>query len=78
MPSQIGPRVPGITARSSRTMRRRGGLPSMSEKQTQAYLIARDTLRRLGRTCSLVLPMVEKGSGGDRSEAIRTRDRDND
>lgn len=78
MPSQIGRRVPGIKGRGSWTMRRRGGLPSMSEKQTQAYLIARDALRRLGRTCSLVLPMVEKGSGGDRSEATRTRDRAKD
>jgi hypothetical protein len=64
--------------RRSWAMRRRGGLPSMSEKQTQAYLIARDTLRRIGRTCSLVLPMVEKGSGGDRSKATRARDRAND
>jgi hypothetical protein len=78
MPSQIGPRVPGIMGRRSWAMRRRGGLPSMSEKQTQAYLIARDTLRRIGRTCSLVLPMVEKGSGGDRSDTTRTRDRAND
>ena len=78
MPSQIGPRAPGTKGRSGSTMRRRGGLPSMSEKQTQAYLIARDTLRRLGRTCSLVLPTVEKGSGGDRSEATRTRGRAND
>lgn len=78
MPPQIRPRVPVIKGRSSWTMRRRGGLPSMSEKQSQAYLIARDTLRRIRRTCSLVLPMVEKGSGGDRSEATRTRGRAND
>lgn len=78
MPSQIGLRGPGIKRRSSSMMRRRGGLPSMSEKQIQAYLIARDTLRRLGRTCSPVPPTVEKGSGGDRSETTRTRDRAND
>ena len=78
MRSKIGPRAPSTKRQRGSTMRRRGGLPSMSEKQTQAYLIARDTLRRLGRTCSLVLPTVEKGSGGIRSEATRTRGRVND
>lgn len=36
--------------------RRRTGLPCMSESQTQAYLIARDFLRRIQRTSSLILP----------------------
>lgn len=46
----------GSARQNQRPMRRRGGLPSMSEKQTQAYLIARDALRRIRRTSALVLP----------------------
>jgi len=30
-----------------------GALPYMSERQTQAYLIARDTIRRIQRTSSI-------------------------
>jgi hypothetical protein len=45
------------------TMWGRGGLPSMSEKQTQAYLIARDVLRRIRRTCSLVMPPPDEDQG---------------
>jgi hypothetical protein len=33
--------------------RRRKGTPSMSEKQTKAYLMARDTLRRIRHTSAL-------------------------
>jgi hypothetical protein len=34
----------------------RNGLPSLSEKQTQAYLAARDVLRRILRTNQLIGP----------------------
>jgi hypothetical protein len=37
-----------------KTRSRRGGLASMSEKQTQAYLMARDALRRIQRTSLLL------------------------
>ena len=46
----------GSARRNQRPMLRRGGLPSMSEKQTQAYLVARDVLRRIRRTSGLDLP----------------------
>lgn len=44
----------------ARATRRREGLPWMSNKQTEAYLVARDTLRRIQRTSPLVLPTLEK------------------
>jgi hypothetical protein len=46
-------------------MKRRGGLPSMSARQTQAYLLARDALRRIQRTSSLVpAPVDQRYSSG--------------
>jgi hypothetical protein len=36
--------------------RRRAGMPYMSDAQTQAYLMARDALRRIRRTSSLLFP----------------------
>ncbi len=41
-------------AQQTRTARWHRGWPYMSEKQIQAYLIARDVLRRIQRTSSLV------------------------
>lgn len=34
--------------------RPRGSLPSMSPRQAEAYLLARDTVRRIRRTASLI------------------------
>ena len=42
----------GRTARSAAT--RSGGMPCMSERELEAYLLARDTVRRVQRTTSLV------------------------
>jgi hypothetical protein len=47
-----------------RRSRDRGGLPSLSEKQTQAYLAARDVIRRILRTNTLVLPPPRGGGEG--------------
>ena len=51
----------GRTAR--RTAKRSGAMPYMSEQQTQAYLLARDTVRRVQRTSSLVGAMSHKVAG---------------
>jgi len=61
-----------------RTMGRRRGLPSMSEKQTQAYLMARDALRRIQRTSSLLAaPPNARPDRGERSEATHRWDGSN-
>ena len=49
------------TARS--TAQRSGAMPYMSEQQTQAYLLARDTVRRVQRTSSLVGAMAHRAAG---------------
>ena len=61
--------------RTRRTTRRRSGLPSMSAKQTQAYLIARDALRRIQRTSSLLADPGNPGpKQGERSEQLHRSD----
>jgi hypothetical protein len=68
----------GNGGHNRRSMPRRGGLPFMSEKQTQAYLIARDALRRIQRTSSLVLPPADgRPNLGDRPARTQSRDRNN-
>ena len=63
---------------TSRTRRRRGSLGSMSEKQTQAYLLARDALRRIQRTSSLLAaPPNARPDRGERSEATHRWDGSN-
>ena len=47
-----------------RRRRNRGGLPSFSEKQTQAYPTARDVIRRIRRTSTIVLPPPNSGGEG--------------
>ena len=54
MSSRFGASLSGHAGRGGETMRGRGGSFYMSEKQTQAYLIARDALRRIRRTSALV------------------------
>ena len=51
----------GRTARS--TVKRSGALPYMSEQQTNAYLLARDTVRRVQHTSSLVGAMSHLAAG---------------
>ena len=41
-----------------------GGLPYMSERQTEAYLLARDAVRRIQRTSSLVSAVSQREAGG--------------
>ncbi len=41
-----------------------GGLPYMSQRQTEAYLLARDALRRIQRTSSLVSAVSQRAAGG--------------
>ena len=54
--------------------RRRGGLLSMTESQTQAYLIARDVLRRVQRsTCPHFDEEVGETESRRRSSTTRTR-----
>jgi len=58
----------GHAARAYQRSRSRSGLPSLSEKQTQAYLAARDLLRRIRRTNTLVMaPPDGGGDGSDRT-----------
>lgn len=67
-------RVPaGHPARTRRSSRSRSGLLSLSEKQIQAYLAARDVLRRIQRTNTLVLPLPN--GGGDGCDRTRINDR---
>jgi hypothetical protein len=59
-----------------RTPKRRKGLHWMSARQTEAYFIARDALRRIERTTPLVLPSLEAASKSvARSEAPYSLDR---
>lgn len=46
-------------SRSSGRRTLNGSLPYMSERQTQAYLMARDAIRRIQRTSSIVDPILE-------------------
>lgn len=54
----------GHAAQARRRIRSRSGLPSLSDKQIQAYLSARDVLRRILRTNTLVLPPPDGGGDG--------------
>ena len=47
MHSESAASISKVAVRPSRTSGRRRGLTSMTEKQVQAYLAARDTLRRV-------------------------------
>ena len=51
----------GRTARNA--VRRSGAIPYMSERQIQAYLLARDALRRIRRTPSLVDASAQRAAG---------------
>ena len=51
---------PGRTTRNA--PRRSAGIPYMSERQIQAYLLARDALRRIQRSTSLVDGAVQRAA----------------
>lgn len=68
MSSRFGTSLSGNAGRASRTTRRRGASSAMSERQTQAYLIARDALRHMRRISSLGPPP----SGGIQDLADRS------
>ena len=55
-----------MSLRSDRlpTTRPRGGMPSMSPRQTEAYLLARDTVRRIQRTASLMEAIPHSATNG--------------
>ena len=53
------------------TTRRRTALPSMSVQQVRAYLIARDTLRRIGRFSAIA---AERQSPNERPRTSSSGD----
>lgn len=56
-------------APTNKTRCRRGRLASMSESQTQAYLMTRDALRRIRRTSSLLAASKRTSTDlGERSQ----------
>ena len=75
MSSRSSASLTEASARTRRTMGRRSGSPSMSEKQTQAYLAARDALRRIRRTSALLAELPNAGlQPVGRSETPRRAD----
>lgn len=76
MTSRFGTSLAGNSERTCRTLKDCGGLPSMSAKQLQAYLTARDLARRIRRTESLdPTPMGRLLHLGDRAQSTPQRDR---
>ena len=70
MPSLSRTRPAVHPARVRQGSRSRSGRLLLTEKQTQAYLAARDVLRRIVRTNTLVMPPHRPigGEGSDRTE----------
>ena len=58
---------------TNKTRSRRGRLASMSEKQTQAYLMARDALRRIRRTSSLLAASTHASADFGRRSEVPSR-----
>ena len=73
MSSRFGSSLSKSAGRAHSKNRRRGGLPSMSESQTRAYLAARDVLRRIHRSSSQHFP--EAGETDTRRQSLPTRAR---
>lgn len=63
----MSPRVPTHASGQGRTSPkaeiRSGTLPYMSEKQTEAYLLARNAVRRIQRTSALVSGVLQRQAG---------------
>lgn len=74
MASKFGTSLDMRVGRARRTRKSRSGLCAMSEKQVQAYLVARDVVRRLRRTCSLVPTPDRFTALGHRMQATQHRD----
>lgn len=68
MKSQMHTRASGSSSGGRSTLN--GSLPYMSERQTQAYLMARDAIRRIQRTSSIFDPIL-----GDPAQRLRTANR---
>lgn len=62
MASRSGPSRAGNANPNHSFGRRRAGAPYLNESQTQAYLLARDVLRRIQRTSSQMLPPRDLGA----------------
>jgi len=76
MSARFGSSVSGDVGGAVGTAGRRRGLPWMSKKETDAYLISRDALRRIQRTSPLVLPTLEaRIKFAERSEAFTDTNR---
>ncbi len=75
MSSRFGFSLSGNEGRNRTTMGRGAGKPFMSPQQTEAYLIARDALRRIQRASSLASSgqAVDFG-GGTRAGRRRSLD----
>lgn len=59
----------GKAGASRRAVTRPGGVPGMSERQAEAYLLARDAVRRIQRTSSLVSAASQwAGVGSSRAQ----------
>ena len=73
MSSRFGSLLSRSARRFQSKGRRRGGLPSMSESQTQAYLTARDVLRRVQRSSSQHFQEVRETDTRGRSSTTQAR-----
>ena len=60
MSARFGGYGSGNGGSAARALGRREGLPWMTDKQTEAYLIARDALRRIQRSSPLVVPALQR------------------
>ena len=66
----------GDPARARQRSRSRSGRLTFSEKQTEAYLAARDVIRRILRTSTLILSIPKRGGDGcDQTQAVDRRGR---
>lgn len=74
MASRSSTSLAGDARRTRRARSRRNGLPPLSQKQVQAYLIARDVVRRIKRTCSLVPSLDRLPDLGDRMRSTHHPD----
>ncbi len=66
MKSHASTPSPGRNRTVRKAATRAGGLPLMSERQTEAYLLARETVRRIQRTTSLVSAASQRAQVGGR------------
>lgn len=77
MASRFGSSLDSSAGQTRRARKSRNGPPAMSEKEVQAYLVARDVVRRIRRTCSLVPTLDMFADLGDRMQSTQYGDRGN-